>query len=516
MFLFIAADGLLLVRLHPSSIHIFRQSDCLAYTLRYYRDDSGFFSPACFNLIGKDGRVVSEFPILYYISAKLCQLLGFHFWVVRGLTVLCYAIGLVYLFLCIRLWIKDVIVSLFPIIILATSPCFFFYAVNYLPNVPAISLSFAGLYYMLRYGYTRSILHLIAATTLFTLTVLLKPTDGGIVWLAFITSMHTISPAGSYRPRWPVWVSVSIISAAALSWYLFVHYYNLRYDNDINLQGIYPIWHMTGREILATLWYRIIKLGPQVFHHTALLLLLAGMLVFYIIRWSQLHPFLRRFTLMLILLSLAYSVLWFKAFYVHDYYQLLFSIPAVFLCITVSEYYCRIAVMHLPPYASHVVSLTLITCMVGSIYYNQYIQQCRQADLGYPDIDVIYEAGAHLSRLGLCPTDRVLSVPDGSPNISLAALGLCGYTSDLFNPGRFDVHYAVANGVRYMVLLDSSYIHHPAYAPYTTRLVGRYRHITVYDLWQAPAVMQNLAAGRYDTATPAGKMFTQWRTYRGM
>ena len=116
-FAFVAGDGIRILQYPPRSFHTFRQSDCLAYTKTYYQHNTGFFSPACYNLLGKDGRVVSEFPVLYYLSAKLCQLFGFQYWIIRGLTVLCYLAGLYYLFLCVRMWIKRTIPSLFPVVI---------------------------------------------------------------------------------------------------------------------------------------------------------------------------------------------------------------------------------------------------------------------------------------------------------------------------------------------------------------------------------------------------------------
>jgi len=101
--IFLVSDGLHVINYPPRSIHQWRQSDCAAYAKTYYQKNSGLFSPSTYNLAGKDGRTVSEFPIIYFVAAKLFHIFGFHYWILRGLTFLCYIIGLFYLLTCIQL-----------------------------------------------------------------------------------------------------------------------------------------------------------------------------------------------------------------------------------------------------------------------------------------------------------------------------------------------------------------------------------------------------------------------------
>src|ERR1051325_5794620 len=103
--LFISSGSWRIFNYPPWSVHQWRQSDCAAYVKTYYRNGTGLFTPGTFYLGGKGGRVVSEFPILYYIAATIEKITGEHYWVMRGITFLCYIAGLFALLACARRWI---------------------------------------------------------------------------------------------------------------------------------------------------------------------------------------------------------------------------------------------------------------------------------------------------------------------------------------------------------------------------------------------------------------------------
>lgn len=52
--------------------------------------------------------------------------------------------------------------------------------------MPAISFSFIGLFFLLKYEENNKITSLIFGILLFTLATLLKPTDGGILFAAYL------------------------------------------------------------------------------------------------------------------------------------------------------------------------------------------------------------------------------------------------------------------------------------------------------------------------------------------
>lgn len=485
-FLFVAADGLRIIQYPPRTTHIFRQSDCLAYTKTYFRNDLPFLRPATYNLIGKEGRVVSEFPVLYYLSAKICKVVGYHLWVIRGVTFLCYLAGLVYLFGIARMWLRGFLLPAFVAVMLGASPFYFFYAVNFLPNVPAISFSLAGLYHWLRYKDGEKMLHLLAGTLFFTLALLLKPTDGGLIPVAFLGAILLTKArmAVSSGVRLRLLVTFVVAGVVMVWWILFVKAYNAENGNNINLQGIYPMWEMGRWEIYETFRFRLLDQGPKCFHSVPMLLLLVGFAFVFLAKWKKMDVLLRNFVLLLVAGAVVYGVLWFKAFMIHDYYQLIFAIPAVFLTIAVVHYFQQFLLSSMPIVKVRIVQLVVAAIMIAAIYYNQAIQLDRYSDanIGFDNIQQINEVEPYLRKIGVKPTDIILSVPDGSPNISLVAYGNPGYSSDLFGKGTYSVQFCKEHGAKYMIVANGTAIHEPAYEPFTKKLIGRYKDIYIYDI----------------------------------
>jgi len=355
-----------------------------------------------------------------------------------------------------------------------------------LPNVPAISFSLVGLYHWLRYKDRAKVLHLLAGTLFFALALLLKPTDGGLIPVAILGALLMTNGRREVNAatRLRLLGSFGVVSVVMVWWFLFVRAYNAENGNNINLQGIYPMWEMGRWEIYETFRFRLLDQGPKCFHSVPMLLLLLGFFGLFLMRWKKMDVLLRNFVLMLVAGAVVYGVLWFKAFMIHDYYQLIFAIPAVFLTISVLHYFQQHVLNTMSGVKVRIAQFVTAALMIAAIYYNQAMQLDRYSDanIGFDNIQQINEVEPYLRKIGVKPTDIVLSVPDGSPNISLVAYGNPGYSSDLFWKGNFSVPFCKEHGAKYMIVANGTAIHEPAYEPYTKKLIGRYKDIYIYDI----------------------------------
>lgn len=470
----------------PKSVHQWRQSDCAAYVKTYYGTGSALMQPATYNLAGKNGKVASEFPILYYVAAKIQHLVGAHYWVVRGLTFLCFVIGLIALLAIAKRWIRHPVLVLFPIILLATSPYYYYYAINYLPNIPAISFSFAGLYFFLKFKENRNRLSLLWGTMLFILATALKPTDGGILWLAFVAavlctgfSQQKVENKKSILA--PVLLASLIIGSCIFAWAKYVNWYNDENGNHQNLIGIYPVWHM-DKGLMQYTAKRVLTEWSNVFQQKLVLIFLGFSLLVFVWKWKHLDTFLKWFTLWVILGTFAYSILWFKAYTDHDYYQLPLMLPCVFLSITMLAYFEK----NIIPVISDKIRIpafgVIILLMLAGVYHNRNIQKDRYSNPGYVYVNpAMFEVGPYLKTLGIQQTDAIVCVPDKSPNISLNAIDHYGYTEE-FNSTSYNIRTFKAQGAAYLIISDSSYLSNPVYLPFTNKKIGEYRGVYVFDI----------------------------------
>ncbi len=482
---FFYANGMKVIDYPPKSIHQWRQSDCLAYAKNYYQKQDGFFLPSTYNLAGNDGRVVSEFPIIYYIAGKLFHVFGVHYLILRGLTFICFLLGLYYLYRSMKLFMQPSLAMIYPVLILAGTPFYYYYALNYLPNVPALSFGFAGLYYLLSFARSERYGQLIYATLFLVLATALKPTDGGILWAAYlgVVFFQALQRKISMKVFMGNIACAVVVVACIYGWYRFGVGYNNWNGNHQNLQSIYPIWHMKEIDVYWVWRERILDFWATAYQQRLVLYMLVVFVVIYIGRLRQLNPTLRLLTFISFLGTIAYDILWYKAFSDHDYYQMVNVIPCVLLMITILEWYSNRMVPKLGKYAQSGITAALLGLGFISIQHNKNMQNERytKPEFQYANPD-IYKVEPYLRQLGIRPTDAIVSVPDPSPNITLAAYGTQGYTES-FNDDHFNINFFRKQGAKYLIINDSSYIHKPLYAPHTTKLIGRFgSNLFIYDL----------------------------------
>ena len=470
----------------PYSIHQWRQSDCAAYVKTFYRTGASVFNPATFNLAGKEGRVVSEFPILYYLAAKIQRIVGEYYWAIRGLTFWCYLVGLYALLACVKRWVSDPVYAVFPIVLLAASPYYYYYAINFLPNVPAISFSFVGLYYYLLYENSQKLLYLILGTFFFTLATALKPTDGGILWIAYLLTFGVNYATKSYKklerpPFLPLFLSSIFTLLTILGWIKYVNWYNDLNGNHQNLIDIFPLWTMDDKLID----YTILRINTEWnvhFHHPNIVEGLKIAFLIYLVLWWGLDKFLRLMTLFLFIGLGIYSVLWFKAFTDHDYYQLIYVVPFIFLALSLMEYFERIIASKLPKFGRWLSYGVFIGILGLAISHNKQMQHERYNNPIFVRTNLaLFEIEPYLRSLGIKTTDKVVSVPDNSPNISLNAMNQYGYT-EIFNSDSYNIHTFKEQGVAYLIINDSNYLKKPLYEPFTKKKIGEYKGIMIFDI----------------------------------
>lgn len=132
-----------IIKLPPQSLHAWRQTDCASQALNYYQNGMNFFKPELHSLIsdnGSSGYSVEEFPIIFYSVAFLYKVFGYNPLLYRLLTFVFFILGVIAYYLMFNLFWKNRLASLFASLLLFTSTTFAFYSINFICNVPSISI----------------------------------------------------------------------------------------------------------------------------------------------------------------------------------------------------------------------------------------------------------------------------------------------------------------------------------------------------------------------------------------
>lgn len=163
------------IRLFPSFIHAWTQSDRYAIALRFLDNGFDIFHPATFNLQTVDGITRVDFPLSEFIVALIMKIAGSTAPAIFRIYNLCVSIGgLVCLYLLAKKMSGSEIKSWIVVLFVFFSPVYAYYQAGFIPSIPAIAAVFAGYYYFFSYKENALKKHFYFAVIFFLLAALLR------------------------------------------------------------------------------------------------------------------------------------------------------------------------------------------------------------------------------------------------------------------------------------------------------------------------------------------------------
>lgn len=491
----------------PYALHVWRQGDCLSFALNYYNENLSFWKPEINGLgLAGSGKTVSEFPIIYYLVAQLWKIFGQHEFIFRLINVSIIFFGLFNLQRLGRSILKDNFFSIFIPLFLFTSPILVYYSNNFLADAPAFGLALSGCYYLYRYISLSENKAFWYAFTLFLLGGLIK-ISSLLIFFSF-TGAYTIELLLNYRSIDKRKLKTLILGFFGIiisigAWYMYARFYNSQNNAGFFLQSIYPIWDLTPEERKHIFDCLYANLMPSFLNRIAfavVLMLFISLIVFY----KKVNHFLLLASVFCFIGVVAYILLWFKAFDVHDYYltNLLIFIPLVLL--TFFEFLNRTyPTFFRSPYLRVSLSLALVfltyqTALKNRLKYDSRKFFARDLMLKKSDIDfwewnhwhygnnfkAFETVKPYLKSIGILHTDKVICLSDGSINVSLYLLDLKGYTR--YGYAAFSdkerMEFAVQQNCKYLIITDEELKNTHDLEPFLTNKVGQYQNIGIYSL----------------------------------
>lgn len=496
-----------LISTGPCSTHTWRQSDSYSFALTYYYEGNSFFEPSIL-FIGEDGhgKAISEFPILYFITAKIWKVTGPSPGVLRFLNFSILLVGLFHLLLLSFEFLKDWFWAFFVILLLFSSPLLGFFSFNFIPNIPAFGLALTGLYYLHLFLKTKKNVFLLISTTCYTLAALIKITSMfSLLAILFVLGITHLKKVKNNKPIFlRLLLSFILIMGIYLCWYKFSVNYNHQHLRGIFNQSIIPIWDLKQSEIAEILDKAYQNILPQFFNPIALVVLL--ILFIFLTIYPKVDKWLIYFSGVLFIGVISFIVLFFQGLNVHDYFliDMLIFIPAVmttFLGVLLKQHPGKMKSIYTKIAGILIVGLLINNCMIITrshynpndplVKYNiplpKYQQNywdynyfmLTQHDLQYQGID------NYLRKIGINYNDKVITLDDYSPNKTLCFMQLRGFS---------DYHYSwnynenekmkrmIELGASYLVVCGNDHLTKESLAPYIQHLYGKHNNVYIYKL----------------------------------
>lgn len=485
LFFFYGGYGMLDDR--PQSVHTWRQSDCLSISLNYHDQGMRFFHPEIHNRISDDftsGYTAGEFPGLYYLVASLWKVFGVHEWIYRLLVSLLFAGGIWALFLLGRKLSHSWFAAMCIALTLYTSPVLFFYSVNFLTNVPALSLILISGYVLYLFYSGGRWGHLLLWSFLISLAGLLKiPALISVLALAgaLLIAMVFRLPHPFKGKEWKIFLTLGASLLLVLAWYRYAADYNAQHGGKYTFNGLWPLWEASPERIQST-WTSIRELWFREYHYkwfiyASGLALLAALLSPRKLGWTAWF-----FLLFLVLGILLYGLLWFQALHDHDYYliNLFVLFPVVWFLLLKHVLYNHQLLKG---------SLNLLLLLLLILSANHVRGRMQDRYNGWWNTEhrecfsTLYTQEAINRELGIGEEELVIVPGDVSFNMSLYLMDQPGYTSYGMDYGKPEtVERLLEKGAAYLFILPCKNPPLDGFIPYISDTLYTAENLTICKL----------------------------------
>ena len=475
----------------PQSVHQWRQADCASMALNYYQSDMNFFKPEMHAIISKDGtngKNVSECPIIPFTVAILYKIFGYHDCIYRVVTAILFYIGMFFLYALFNLVLKDKLWALIITLLLFSSPILAFYGNNFISNSPAFTFAIVGWYYFLRYYNSNRKRCFIFSMLMFAIAGLLKIialiSFFSIVGLYLMEHLNLLKFRKNSRifnkKRGFYLLTFLAVVLIQTGWYYYAIYYNNSNNAYYFGTNIWPLWEASTEKI-ANIFNTFRSLWLKDIYAPILLYFLGIIIIFNLFYLKQSKRYLNYSYLFIITFTIAYLVLWFQVFNHHDYYLINTFILPVFIFlqffIILKKRFNRIFRSIFSKIPFMVLAIYVMIYANHKLYgrYNGW-----QND--FPDYKALTTIKPFLRENGIKQKDKIICMPDNSPNYSLYLVNRKGWTDFGVSSDRDGILYPLSHGAKFLIIMKSELFNREYIFPFLKKKIGEYENFLIYKI----------------------------------
>jgi len=489
-------------------IHEWRKTDSLSIALNYANGVS-FLEPQT-QLISSNGtrNAAAEFPIIYFILGKLWQVFGHHVWMSKALSISILFIAISLFSEVMEFLFQQKSKALLFVFLMASSPVLLFYSDSILPNVYAFAFVLLGAYGTFKFIRSKQVFWLGFLTLFFALAVLVKITAlicllsfGGAYFIFTLVKQGQTFKAQSYF-WFSFLVSFILILVTSYLWYSYAIRYNEKVGSDLFSTTVRPIWEVDA-ETRKAIWQQFWKhMLPGLYHPSMLLL---SLLFFGYAAWKKwIHAYVIYLVIVGFLGLVAYFILWFWVFDVHDYYlieMLFFPLILFYVLIQFGSRIHRSQKSRRIIYASWIALAFLQAISLAHWSFGKeniltkntpFVSQYVKGNWGY----FHFYHREHLGQLQACAkelqkvipkNDTILCLSDPSPNIQLYTLDRIGFTQYSCYGSFYDETEQILQFIRKganfaLVIHEQNWEPNKHWEPFLTKPVYQKGNVYLYDL----------------------------------
>lgn len=423
----------------PVGIHQWRNSVSAAFPVNYYYGGN-FFTTQTNALLADNSTsdvTIVEFPLIYFIISLFYRIFGVNVFWFRMFQVFIGFAGLIYLFKTSYYFTRDwFYAGIIPLLIFS-SPIYAFYLNNFIPDAVALSLTFAGFYYFIRYTSGRHFRTWLLAMFFFLLAGLTKTSSllpyfglGAVALIDWILRSKRSGEESYFDFEFKYIASFITVLVLIFGWYLYARIYSDAHSGSISAVQIRPIWKLDDETIRVTLrsmknWYH-----HGDYHAKYFLIFTVVVFITTLVLFRKANRFLYTMNILVFLGMVSFTLLFFQSMRNHDYYQ----INNLFIFITIYLTFFSILSNVFPLVYSSIwtkLSFAIILLLLVINCHDRMKFRYSERDTHYlssMERIEMFDIEDYLEEIGVERTDKVYCTPDRSVNISLYLCNRKGLT----------------------------------------------------------------------------------------
>jgi len=303
----------------PVGFHLWRQTMGLSVARNFYEEEMNILKPRLDSRGESSGITGMEFPIVNYLIAISYKIFGLNNITPRYVILLFSFIAIAYSYMFFKLLFGEKLYGFVASFMLVFSPLFCYYSFVVMPEVPSLSLLFMSLYYLKIWEQNSATKYLILSLFFLIFSALIKVNS--LASLPFFFSLIYRKKALNLKNLSLIFLSIVIVGL----WYFYARYLSFTYKNfDFRLSPNLP---SDMGEILNSTKRIFIQWLPELYiNYAEFIFFLIG--IYGIMRFKSRYSAIVNFIFAFGLGLSIYMIMFYPAFYWHDYYMVI-SLPFI-------------------------------------------------------------------------------------------------------------------------------------------------------------------------------------------
>ncbi len=485
-----------IISYRPQSVHAWRQADCATQVLNYAQKDMNIAKPQMHALVSDgftEGYCVAEAPIIFYFSAIFYKIFGNNEIIYRIINTLLFFLGLFYLYKKYSYILRDNQWAIMLSLMLFASPLFVYYGNNFISNVSALSFTIVAWFFFFVYVRKQKEKHFALSILFFTISGLLKLSEFislfTVIGIYFLELFNIVSffPKEKGRQVFQKKTQNGLLFIVPILAVFIFHYIYAANYNELHQQKYYfytassNIFFLDSATI-DKVWAQIKYYWIGIYYHKTVLILLPLLLLFSIAKARKVNPLLFTITIISFGGSIAYLLLFFQYLNDHDYYTISVYISFIFIFIT---FFDILRNHYNKWFKSYILKAVFFIFLGFNMFYSA--RKIDERYNGWQNAEKVYyqalwDIEPYLEKIGIKPTDKVISIPDSSPNITLYLMNRFGWTNFIEGNYLKLINLGIERGADYLIINRPELLEKEELKPYLLKKVGEKQNISIYKL----------------------------------